>query len=207
MFICSNGFCRREGAFYDLSRICRRRAHRVVDNQEDVQQYIEKKIEKVKKESKQPDYTYTIEGDITYIPETVFETQTSEAEVFDYIEKELAVQVEAQSLTIDDKLVGYFAGEEAVKDVLQAYKEKFVSKDVLEQLESKKEASKDLAVGDNRIVDVELSEDITTSEEEVQASEVLTVEEGVTLLEKGTLENKKYEVQEGGCAWIDSSEA
>ncbi len=127
----------------------------------------------------------------------MFETQTSEAEVFDYIEKELAVQVEAQSLTIDDKLVGYFAGEEAVKDVLQAYKEKFVSKDVLEQLESKKEASKDLAVGDNRIVDVELSEDITTSEEEVQASEVLTVEEGVTLLEKGTLENKKYEVQEG----------
>ncbi|KAB8136833.1 M23 family metallopeptidase [Gracilibacillus oryzae] len=168
----------------------------VVDSKQQITNFVERKIDSLEEESQHSDYTYTIDENITYVPETVFTAQTSEEQVIDYLEEELTVQVEASALTVGDKVVGYFSNEEKAESVIKKYKEKFVSNEALEQLENNEDTDA-LSVGESRITDVSLSADVSMIEEKVAASQLLTVEEGLTLLEKGTLENKKYTVAEG----------
>ncbi|MFC4387805.1 peptidoglycan DD-metalloendopeptidase family protein [Gracilibacillus marinus] len=169
----------------------------VVDDQQEVENFIQNKLETTKEENNQLDYTYTIEEEISYVPETVFETKTNEEKVLKYLADELTVKVDAEALVVGEETVGYFASEEEAEAVIQKYKEKFVDKDTLKQLEENTNKETELKTGDTRILDVTLTEEVTTSEETVFAKDVLTVEQGVTLLEKGTLETKTYAVQEG----------
>ncbi|SES14447.1 Murein DD-endopeptidase MepM and murein hydrolase activator NlpD, contain LysM domain [Gracilibacillus ureilyticus] len=168
----------------------------IVDDQQQIANFVERKLENLKEETQHSEYTYTIDENITYVPETVFTAQTTETEVIDYLEEELTVKVEASALIVGGETVGYFANEKEAEQVIQAYKEKFVSAEVLDRLENSSE-SEAISVGESRITDVSLTADFSTKDEKVAAAEVLTVQEGLTLLEKGTLENKKYTVAEG----------
>ncbi|MFC4402350.1 peptidoglycan DD-metalloendopeptidase family protein [Gracilibacillus xinjiangensis] len=168
----------------------------VVDDQQSIANFVEQKIEKLKEQTQHDEFTYTIDENITYVPETVFTVQTTENEVINYLDEELTVKVEAISLTVGGQAVGYFANEKEAEQVIQTYKEKFVSAEELQKLENSSETVS-LSVGESRITNVSLSADVSMKEEKVLASNVLTVEEGLTLLENGTLENKKYTVAEG----------
>ena len=82
-------------------------------------------------------------------------------------------------------------------------------KDVLAEIDAAKADSKDsdtnaekqteseLAIGEKHIRDAVLSDDVTLESKQVVPTEVLTEEQGVALLEKGTLEEKVHKVKEG----------
>ncbi|ENH95956.1 peptidase M23 family protein [Gracilibacillus halophilus YIM-C55.5] len=178
----------------------------VVDNQQVVQKYIDDVVAAKEEESEQ-DLTYTAGENVTMVEEKVFEPSTDRQEVIDFLDEELTVKVEATALKIDDEVVGYFPDQSTAEDVIQSYKEKFVDKEVLTRLdenstdgdstEEDQPEETNLQVGDSTIKDVKLSEKVSYDEAKVAKKKLVNQKEGLTLLEKGTLEEKKYEVQEG----------
>ncbi len=167
----------------------------IVENKDVVENHIAEKISGHQDEN---DFTYTVNEEIDYVTETVFSSKVDNQEVIDYLDEELTIAVEAQALEIGDEVVGYFAEKELAEQVIQEYKEKYVSADVLEKIDNdSEEESEPLSVGESHIIDVSLTEEVSIEDKKVSDDEILTVEEGITLLEKGTLENKKHVVDAG----------
>ncbi len=54
-----------------------------------------------------------------------------------------------------------------------------------------------LAENETRILDVTVSKNVSFETEKVTPDKIMSAEEAVTFLQKGTLEEKKYIVQEG----------
>ncbi|WP_163538796.1 M23 family metallopeptidase [Gracilibacillus sp. YIM 98692] len=167
----------------------------IVEKQSTVEQFVDETIDK-KQQDSETDYTYAVAEDITYVSEKVFESNADKAQVFNQLEDELTLQVKAKALEIGGEVVGYFADEETAQQVVEAYKQKFVDNDLLEKLESGEDDTS-LELGDSTIIDVQLTNEVSIKQEKVLEKEILSVEEGLTLLEKGTLENKQYTVEEG----------
>ncbi|MDX8045416.1 peptidoglycan DD-metalloendopeptidase family protein [Gracilibacillus sp. S3-1-1] len=167
-----------------------------VDDKEIVEDYIIDKI--AEKQSDEDELTYTINEEIRYVPEQVFSPEADDQKVIDYLDDELTVAVEAEALVVGDDVVGYFANEEVAEEVIQAYQEQFVSKDELDKIDNDSDQqSESLSVGEYTIIDVSLTDKVSTKTKKVAKDDVLSVDEGVTLLEKGKLETKKHKVKDG----------
>ncbi|GAE93868.1 membrane protein related to metalloendopeptidase [Gracilibacillus boraciitolerans JCM 21714] len=167
----------------------------IVDQKQVVEKYITDTISHHQGEN---NYTYTINEKVSYVTEQVFSSKADNQEVLDYLEEEITIGVEAQALKIGgDKVVGYFSEQEKANQVIQSYKEKYVSSDILEKLDNDSAETEPLSAGDSNIIDVSLTKEVTFEKSKVAEDKILTVEEGLTLLEKGTLENKKHIVNAG----------
>lgn len=176
-----------------------------IDNKEVITSYLDEQI--AEKEEANDTYSYAVKQEISYVPERVFNPNAANQKVLDTVEEEVTIQVEAYQLQIGDDVVGYFKDKETAEKALYEYKAKYVDKDILDQLEQDTEAedkedeTKDnessLSVGDSTILDVALSENVSYKTEKVPEADVLTVEEGKELLEKGTLEDQVHKVEEG----------
>lgn len=167
----------------------------IVENKDIVEDFTEEIIASKQQES---DLTYIINEEISYVSEKVFSPKAENEEVLDNLEDELTLAVEAEALIVGNELVGYFANQEAAENVIKAYKEQYVDAEVLEKLEED-EGSSDLSltVGETIISDVSLTEETNLEEAKVKDDQILTTKEGLTLLKKGTLENKKHVVETG----------
>ncbi|MGP4038998.1 peptidoglycan DD-metalloendopeptidase family protein [Gracilibacillus sp. D59] len=167
----------------------------IVEDKAVVENYIS---EKISDHQDKKNFTYTVNEEIDYVPETVFSSEADNQEVIDYLQEELSVAVEAQGLMIGDEVAGYFPEKEQAEQVIQKYKEQYVSADVLKKIDNdSEETSEPLSVGESHIIDVSLTKEVSIKPKKVPEDKVLTVEEGITLLEKGTLENKKHVVEAG----------
>ncbi|MEN2766809.1 M23 family metallopeptidase [Ornithinibacillus xuwenensis] len=181
-----------------------------VNDQEVVDQIIESKLRESGEQYE--DVNLTINQKVDYVSEVVFNPTYDNSYISDYLQDNLAVQAQAIELTIGDKVVGYFESQEEAEKVIQDYKLKYVDSKTLELVESAKSTEEesddpqvadapvqpaDLAVGDSVILDVVLSEEVSFSEKKVDPKELLDVEAGLELLEKGTLEEEKHTVKEG----------
>lgn len=171
-----------------------------IDNKEVVTSYIDALITEHKEEN--DTYAYSTKQEISYVPERVFNPNVANEKVLMKIEEDIAIQVNAYALQIGDQVAGYFKDKEDAETSLQQYKEKYVDKEILEKLENEDTDTADettpaLAVGDSAILDVVLSEEVTYQEEKVNEDVVLTVDQGIELLEKGTLQDKVHKVEEG----------
>nr|GGG76484.1 metalloendopeptidase [Virgibacillus oceani] len=154
-------------------------------------------------------FDMTIGENVSFVPEKVFNPTYNNSKVTDILKTELSVKAEAVELKIADKTVGYFKDQETADAALKAYKAKYVDEKKLEKLEAEKaeqqtqdnpkktEASQELSVGDSILLDVTLSEKVSFSEQKVLPKDILTVKEGVKLLEKGTLKGKVHKVEDG----------
>lgn len=166
----------------------------IVEDQSIVQNYVNHTIAEEGKDSE--DITYVIDEEISFIPEKVFNKEVENTEVLQTLQDQLTVEAVGNALTIGEEVVGYFATEEQAEQVLQLYKEKYVKPEILEALENN-EQQQTLEVGDTQIVEVTLSEETSIAHQNVAPSKLISVEDGVTLLEKGTLEEKTHVVAEG----------
>ncbi len=171
-----------------------------VDNKDIITSYIDEQIET--KEAADDTYSYAAKQEISYVPERVFDPSAANQEVLSTIEETVEIQVNAYQLAIDNDTVGYFKDEATAKQTIYEYKAKYVDKDILNQLEQDKSETTEneeqvLAVGDTTVLDVSMSEKISYQKEIVSEKDILTVEQGVELLEKGTLEDKAYKVEKG----------
>ncbi|CQR45836.1 Murein DD-endopeptidase MepM [Paraliobacillus sp. PM-2] len=182
-----------------------------VDNKDIITSYIDDRI--VEKENANDSYSYAVKQEISYIPERVFNPNSNNEKVLDIVQDDISIQVNAYELQIGGDSAGYFKDEETARQALYEYKAKYVDKKILDQFKqqeqkNEKESSdkekeqsgeqeQTLAVGDSTTLDVTLSEKVSFEREIVKEKEVLTVDKGVELLEKGTLEDKLHEVEEG----------
>lgn len=145
----------------------------------------------------------TIGSELTYIPEQVFGSgaNTDDEKVIQELTDSLDVEAEAYALKIGDESAVYVKDYEAAEKVIEALKLKYVTKEQLQQVQQQKEESasslQPLKENETRILNVSLSKEIEIVEKIVSAKELLSVEDAVEYLIKGTLHEKKYRVQEG----------
>lgn len=168
-----------------------------VANKENVEKLVNEKFNQVKNTYQDKDLIYKTD-EIVFIPEQIFRTTNlNDREVIEEIDEEFEIYVESVALKVNGESVAYLENVDKAEELLQQLKLKYISEEELNQLENVDMKNEPLDIGETRLLNVQFSENITLSIEEVKPEEVLTVADALTLLEKGTLEEKKYVVQEG----------
>ncbi|SDM41651.1 M23 family metallopeptidase [Sediminibacillus halophilus] len=141
-------------------------------------------------------YSLTTGEEISFVPEKVFEPVTEEKQVVKTLEDELTVNIDAFQLVIGDEKLGFFKSEQAAKQVLTSYKERFVDAEVLKKL-ADGESEVPTNDGKTLVTGVELSEDVKVSEAKADPDDMLSEKQGLKQLEKGTLKDTVHSVNEG----------
>ena len=167
-----------------------------VDNQNVIEQVATIKISNVKEIYK--DLNLTIE-ELEIIPEKMFRPVYDNNETVRSLEKDLDVVVESTALKVNEKEVAYFKSKAEAEAVLKQYKLQYVSENVLKEIEKRiatNQVPATLREGQSRIVDVTFSEDVLLETKKVSPDKIISSEQGLNLLEKGSPEDKQYVVQE-----------
>lgn len=174
----------------------------IVSDKEKIDKVVENKVERTE-DSLSNQLNLSVRPNLTYIPEQVFESvsNTDDQKVIEKLDELLSIKAVATGLLIDGKTPVYVKDAEAAEKVIDALKLKYVTVEQLKEIEKQKEATEGslppLKENESRIIDVRLSENVSFSEEKVSPKQILTVDEAVDYLLKGTLEEKKYKVKEG----------
>lgn len=170
-----------------------------VSDKEMVEELVDSKVQD--KKDSYDKLNLTVGPEITYVPEQVFNSVSNkdDLKVLEEIETLLAVEAVATEMTFEDGATLYVKDRETAEKVIESMKLKFVSKEQLEQIEIQKASASDTPLKENetRLLDVRLSENVSLSEEKINPAKILSVEEAVSYIQKGTLEEKKYVVKEG----------
>ncbi len=169
----------------------------IVDNKDIIEKAIDQKIKETKEEYK--NFQLSADG-LTYITEKTFRPNATNKETLESFISKVEVVTEATALQVNGKTVAYLKTKEEAESVIRQLKLQYISEEVLQEVESRKlanaqapTATEDQAI----IIDVTLSSEVTLNKGEASPSQILTVQDAVKLLQKGTLEEKKYHVQEG----------
>lgn len=167
-----------------------------------INKVIDEKIEKL--QLAYESYNLSLGEEITYIPEEVFRpVNTNNEQIAETIRDSLQIKAEAVAIKVNGEVVGFVESREKAEEVIKNLKLKYVSEEdlkKLEEIEKKKlngEELPPLKENESRILDVQLSANVTLSLDKTLPNQILSVDETVKLLQRGTLEEKKYKVQEG----------
>ncbi|WP_407269403.1 peptidoglycan DD-metalloendopeptidase family protein [Radiobacillus sp. PE A8.2] len=178
-----------------------------VDSKEVIQAYVDKRVSAQQEQNK--DLAFTVGEEISYVPEMVFEASAKNEQVLNQLDEEISIKVDAYQLKIADKVVGNFKDKETAEAVVTYFESKYVD---LETLNKIKDASQqyqafsdevipepetELKLGESKVLDVTLSEEVSYSSEKISADQVLTEKQGRRLLEKGTLQDQLHKVEKG----------
>lgn len=172
-----------------------------VTDRAQVEQLVEDKLTSVKKEYADLDVELGL--DVAFIPEQVFSSaaNVNTTEVIETLKDEMTVQAEASALVIGNKPVAYVKDQETAKEVIRTLMLEYVTEEELAEVESRKKSPNlpvpEVKENETRILDVYLNQEVSHSEEKVDPKLVLSMEEAIQLLKKGTLKEQKYQVKEG----------
>lgn len=183
-----------------------------VGDKESIKEIIDAKVSQKSKEFE--DLSISIGEKVSFVSERVFDPTYDNENVVNMLKDDLSAKAEAVEIKIADETVGFFKDQETANKVLKEYKAKYVDKKVLEKLTNRQSDANNsdneekpnkneqnenlnLDVGDSIITDVALSEKVSFSDEKVKPEKVLTVKQGLKMLEKGTLEDKVHKVEKG----------
>jgi murein DD-endopeptidase MepM/ murein hydrolase activator NlpD len=102
---------------------------------------------------------------------------------------------------IDGKPVAYVENQTKAEEVMKKLIQQYVPEDQLAELKSRKASDNTnlpaLKENESRLLDVRLSKNVSFSNENTVPEKIMSVEEAVTFLQKGTLTEKKYAIQKG----------
>lgn len=139
-------------------------------------------------------------SDITVIPEQVFASNTDDQETLDKLDDLVTVAANAFALSVNDEIAVYVKDLESYHEVIKQLKLQSVTEAELIELEARKDSTDSLPQlkeNETRILDVLLKESVSGVSKLAKPETVLTVEEAVKFLQKGSLEEKVYAVQAG----------
>ncbi len=146
------------------------------------------------------EYSLTAGSGLSIVPESVFTSITNDEVVLEKIQTLLAVETEAIAVVIDEKPAFYVKDMDAYKEVIRQLKLQSVTEEQLSAFETQ-EASEDtlpeLAVDETRIIDISISGDMKADKASISPDQVRNIDEAIQILNKGTLDEKKYTVQPG----------
>lgn len=168
-----------------------------VNDQNVVQTFIDEQLEEAEKSYS--DIELAVEEKVTYVPEIVFRPSYNNQEVFEKLEDELSYKALAVKLEVDGQFIGYLKNQGEVDQALRKIKEKYVSKSVLDRIENPAYKIKEsqLELDSSKIIDVSIAQKVSLSKEKIEPNELLTVDQAVKLLQRGTLTDKIHTIQKG----------
>ncbi len=168
-----------------------------VDNKQIVESYIENR--EIALKANNPTIDFGLEDNVVFIQEMVFRPNVNNQQVLNRLAENLEILAESTSILINDEPVAFVENQEQADEVLRLMKLKYVTEEELSTIENKGSNTTLLALeeGQSRILDVTFKEKVSISKQKISPAEMLTVEEAVTYLSKGALEEKKYQVQDG----------
>jgi murein DD-endopeptidase MepM/ murein hydrolase activator NlpD len=172
------------------------------------------------------DVHLTVSQNIMYIPEVTYQPVFNNEQVLTNIEDKIDYSVEAVKLEVDGQLIGYFNDRETAQEVLNKFMAKYLSEEDIDQFNAslfKTEATEEesdaenenaeiatlaveteedqqksnLSVGESTILDVALSEKVSLSEEKISFDELFSAEQGLKMLERGTIADQIHKIQSG----------
>jgi murein DD-endopeptidase MepM/ murein hydrolase activator NlpD len=164
-----------------------------------VDQLIAEKVDALKKSYK--DVDLNLGSDVQYISEQVFHSTANNQEAIQNIENAVQLQAKTTAIVIDGKPVVFLENKNTADEVIKKLKMQNVSEVQLNELDARKVSPNTslppLKENESRLLDVRFSKNVSIMEEKVTPDKVMSSDEAVTFLEKGTLEEKKYTVQVG----------
>ena len=170
----------------------------VISDEAKIEELKDKELEKVAAEfDKLP---LVIGTDLSVIPERVFTAATDDSIVLEKIRKMLFVEAEAVGVTIDEE-PAFFVNDMATYDeVIRKLKLQSVTEKDLNEFEARTASSAPitpLKKDETRIVNIVMSGELQAVDGKTSPEKVRNAEEAIALLNKGTLEEKKYKVNSG----------
>jgi murein DD-endopeptidase MepM/ murein hydrolase activator NlpD len=170
-----------------------------VTDKDVINNIIAEKVDNAKKSFK--DIDLTIGQQVQYIPEQVFRSTTDNQEAVQTIKDTFQLQAEAAAIIIDGAPAVYLDHKETAEQVIKMLKLQYVPEDQLNELEARKTEENvslpALKENESRLLDVRLSKSVSIELKNIAPEKVMSADEAVTYLQKGTLEEKKYAVQAG----------
>ncbi|MEH7386151.1 M23 family metallopeptidase [Bacillus sp. JJ1521] len=168
-----------------------------VDNKNVVEKAIDQKVNSLKD---QYQGLSLVADNVSVIEEQAFLPTFNNTTAAKKLEIELEIAAEAKAIIIDGEPVAYLKNEEDANEALKQLKLQYVNEEELQELEARSNSEEPLpalAEGQSRLLDVSFVEKVSTSDEKISPEQVHSPVDTVTLLQKGTLEEKKYQVKEG----------
>lgn len=155
---------------------------------------LEEKLQKAEKKYKK--LPITVGDNVSVVSEKVFDVQTDDDAVMKQLQKEVQPATEAVGVKVGKDLVLYVQNDKQYKQLLREYKLQYVTKKQLNAYE-KNNKKTTLKAGKKRITNVKFTKNLDTVDAVVQPKEVLSVDQAVKYLNKGTLKEKKYTIKAG----------
>ncbi len=169
-----------------------------LSDEEKLDQLKESTVEKVA--SQYSDFTLSADADLSIIPERVFTSLTDDEVVLEKLQPMLTVEAEAIEVVIDEKTAFYVKDLNVFKEVMRRLKLQSVSEQQLAALETRNPSTQPLPPlkeGETRLVDIIISGNMKAEPGKTTPNEVRSADEAMELLNKGTLEEKKYTIKAG----------
>ena len=164
-----------------------------------VNKLITEKVDTAKKSFTNVDLK--IEPQVQYIPDQVINSTANNQETVNHFNNIFRLEAEASAIMIDGTPVVYLDNKDSAEEVIRKLKLQYVTESQLNELEARRK-QKDLVLpplqeNETRLLDVRLSKDVSIEEKNITPEKIMTAEDAVTFLQKGTLEEKKYAVAAG----------
>lgn len=142
----------------------------------------------------------SIGTELSIVPERVFSKDTNDQEVLEKLQTHLAVETEAIAVHVEGRDPFYVKDQASYDQLVRQLKLQSVTEAELTAYEARvasEETVPALQENETRIAQIVLSAELQTTEDQVAPDQLLTVEEALTLLNKGTLVEKMYTIQAG----------
>lgn len=170
----------------------------VVTDEKVVQDAIAEIVEATQKDYS--DLELEVQNEVTFVPEQVFRVKASDEQVVSSVKEQLKVEAKAIAIKDKDNTLVYVNNEKAAEQVLEQLKYQHLSEEEVEafkKAEESKEERKELTEEGSQVLDVHFEEELKTEAANIAPKEVVDAKEAVTLLNKGTLEEKKHKIASG----------
>ncbi|WP_042354558.1 M23 family metallopeptidase [Bacillus rubiinfantis] len=138
---------------------------------------------------------------VQYIPEQVLNNTETTTKTVQNLKDVFQLKVEATAITIEGKPITYVDSKETAEQVLKSLKLHYLTSKQLAEVEAGVATTEStlpaLKVDETRITDVRLSKQVSIATHSIEPEKILTLNDAVTYLQKGTLQEKVYTVQKG----------
>lgn len=172
-----------------------------VDNPQVIENIVEDELENQGKSYE--GIQKALDHELSYLPEDeekAFNEATDKELTSENALRGISIKADAFALEIDGETVAYVKNQEEANEVLQQLQLQYISEKDYKELKERSEEEEplpELAIGDTRLLNAKFSEEIEWKKEKVDPNKMQSVDEVINFLNKGTVEQEKYRVEEG----------
>ncbi len=169
-----------------------------VSDKQQIDQTLKEKVNTLAEANK--DLNLQLSSQLKYIPEQVFHSTADNEKTIENLKNFFQLQVKASAMVIDGQPIVYLDNSTTAEEVLKKLKLKYVTETQLNELEARKNTTTSLPTlkeNETRILDVRLSKNVSFEDAKAAPGKILTADNAVTFLQKGTVEEQKYQVKDG----------